>query len=89
MFLFVSRMLIWYVTGSTGLFDEGGSIGKSSVGGSSVGGSSVGGEEVWARVVGELMLPDRVPLACPRATSLAWPIVYTRANSLYSIVDPT
>ncbi|KAK3869521.1 hypothetical protein Pcinc_025161 [Petrolisthes cinctipes] len=71
-----------------GLFDEGGSIGKSSVGGSSVGGNSVCGEEVWARVVGELMLPDRVPSVCPRATSLAWPIVYTRANSLYSIVDP-
>ncbi|XP_064103219.1 protein furry-like isoform X6 [Macrobrachium nipponense] len=46
-------------------------------------------EDVWALVLCGFVLHGRVFSSCPQAISHAWPIVYTRANSLYSIVDPT
>lgn len=32
---------------------------------------------------------DRILSACPVATMHSWPIVFTRLNALYSVVDPT
>lgn len=32
---------------------------------------------------------DRILSACPIATMHSWPIVFTRLNALYSVVDPT
>ncbi|XP_069960081.1 protein furry isoform X3 [Cherax quadricarinatus] len=46
-------------------------------------------EDVWALVLCGFILQGRVLTSCPQAVNHAWPIVYTRANSLYSIVDPT
>lgn len=46
-------------------------------------------EDVWALVLCGFLLNGRVLSFCPQAVNHAWPIVYTRANSLYSIVDPT
>ncbi|KAG7159890.1 furry-like 2, partial [Homarus americanus] len=46
-------------------------------------------EDVWALVLCGFIFHGRVLSSCPQAVGHAWPIVYTRANSLYSIVDPT
>ncbi|XP_045105728.1 protein furry-like isoform X4 [Portunus trituberculatus] len=46
-------------------------------------------EDVWALVLCGFVVPGRVLTDCPQAVSHAWPIVYTRATSLYSLVDPT
>ncbi|XP_042872601.1 protein furry-like isoform X6 [Penaeus japonicus] len=46
-------------------------------------------EDVWALVLCGFIHHGRVLSSSPQAISHAWPIVYTRANSLYSIVDPT
>ncbi|CAL4082255.1 unnamed protein product, partial [Meganyctiphanes norvegica] len=46
-------------------------------------------EDVWPMVLCGFVQNDRVLTACPLAVAHTWPIVYTRAKLLYSMVDPT
>ncbi|KAB7496309.1 Protein furry-like protein-like [Armadillidium nasatum] len=47
-----------------------------------------GTEEVWPLVLVSFLHKERVFSQCPHAVAHMWPIVYSRINSLYSIVDP-
>jgi hypothetical protein len=43
----------------------------------------------WSTCLFGFLEKDRVLGLCPNVTSHSWPIVFTRLNALYSVVDPT
>lgn len=43
----------------------------------------------WNICLFEFLERDRVLTACPTAVMHSWPIVFTRVNSLFTVIDPT
>lgn len=44
--------------------------------------------DMWIRCVAEFASRDHAYTACPHAIGHAWPIVFTRLNALFPLVDP-
>ncbi|XP_076468272.1 protein furry-like isoform X4 [Babylonia areolata] len=45
--------------------------------------------DMWIRFIGAVVSKDHALTLCPRAIAHAWPIVYTRLNSLFPSIDPS
>lgn len=43
----------------------------------------------WNICLFEFLERDRVLSCCPTAMIHSWPIIFTRVNSLFSVIDPT
>lgn len=43
----------------------------------------------WSSCLFGFLERDRILALCPNVTAHSWPIVFTRLNALYSVVDPT
>lgn len=43
----------------------------------------------WNICLFEFLERERVLSCCPTAVSHSWPIVFTRVNSLFTVIDPT
>lgn len=50
---------------------------------------NLNGVDPWSLCLFAFLERDRVLTLCPNATAHSWPIVFTRINSLFSVVDPT
>ncbi|XP_063986587.1 protein furry isoform X3 [Diachasmimorpha longicaudata] len=50
---------------------------------------NLNGADPWSTCLFAFLERDRVLTLCPNATAHSWPIVSTRINSLFSVVDPT
>lgn len=50
---------------------------------------NLNGADPWASCLFAFLEKDRVLTLCPNAVAHSWPIVFTRINSLFSVVDPT
>lgn len=50
---------------------------------------NLNGVDPWASCLFAFLEKDRVLTLCPNAVAHSWPIVFTRINSLFSVVDPT
>lgn len=65
----------------TGFHDENSTKSSSSL--------NLNGADPWASCLFAFLEKDRVLTLCPNAVAHSWPIVFTRINSLFSVVDPT
>ncbi|BFZ15206.1 hypothetical protein BsWGS_18245 [Bradybaena similaris] len=45
--------------------------------------------DMWIRCIAEFASREHAQHACPHAVSHAWPIVFTRLNALFPLVDPS
>ncbi|XP_012945432.1 protein furry homolog isoform X2 [Aplysia californica] len=45
--------------------------------------------DMWIRCIAEFASTEHAQTLCPRAVAHAWPIVYTRLNALFPLVDPS
>ena len=43
---------------------------------------------MWIRCIAEFASKEHAQSKCPLAVAYAWPIVYTRLNALFPLVDP-
>ncbi|EFN81826.1 Protein furry-like protein-like [Harpegnathos saltator] len=50
---------------------------------------NLNGADPWASCLFAFLEKDRVLTLCPNAVAHSWPIVFSRINSLFSVVDPT
>lgn len=50
---------------------------------------NLNGADPWSICLFEFMERDRVLTLCPSAVMHSWPVVYTRLNSLFTVIDPT
>ena len=44
--------------------------------------------DMWIRFIAAVVSKDHALTLCPRAIAHAWPIVYTRLNTLFPSIDP-
>lgn len=72
------RLYLFYVAG---FHDENSTKSSSSL--------NLNGADPWASCLFAFLEKDRVLTLCPNAVAHSWPIVFTRINSLFSVVDPT
>jgi len=45
--------------------------------------------DLWSSCLFGFLEKDKILSLCPMMTMHSWPIVFTRLNALYSVVDPT
>lgn len=50
---------------------------------------NLNGADPWGTCLFAFLEKDRVLTQCSNAVAHSWPIVFTRINSLFSVVDPT
>lgn len=50
---------------------------------------NLNGVDPWNICLFEFLERGRVLTACPTVIHHSWPIVFTRVNSLFSVIDPT
>ncbi|XP_046735470.1 protein furry [Diprion similis] len=50
---------------------------------------NLNGADPWSSCLFAFLERDRVLTLCPNAVAHSWPIVFTRINSLFTVVDPT
>lgn len=65
----------------TGLHDDTSTKSSSSL--------NLNGADPWGSCLFAFLEKDRVLTLCPSAVAHSWPIVFTRINSLFSVIDPT
>lgn len=50
---------------------------------------NLNGADPWGSCLFAFLEKDRVLTLCSTAVAHSWPIVFTRINSLFSVIDPT
>ncbi|XP_024946755.1 protein furry isoform X2 [Cephus cinctus] len=50
---------------------------------------NLNGADPWSSCLFGFLEKDRVLTLCPSAVAHSWPIVFTRINSLFAVIDPT
>lgn len=50
---------------------------------------NLSGADPWSLCLFEFMERERVLTCCPSAVVHAWPMVFTRVQSLFTVIDPT
>lgn len=79
--IYKSYIIFPYLFYVTGFHDENSTKSSSSL--------NLNGADPWASCLFAFLEKDRVLTLCPNAVAHSWPIVFTRINSLFSVVDPT
>lgn len=49
---------------------------------------SLGGVDAWYLCLASFLKRENLLTLCPSAVAHSWPVVFTRLNALFSVVDP-